>query len=72
MSFSPLTRQEREWLRKSGVTHATVLEERIGNHGEINRLLRGKAQDEITTIWGWWMYGEGVEDIRWTDTKANA
>lgn len=71
MTHSPLSKQERKSLQESGVTHATVIEERIGNHGTVSRLLRGKAIDEVTTIYGWWMYGEGVNDIRWDTIKAN-
>lgn len=65
-----LSQADRKALKESGITHATVIEERI-QQGYINRVLRGRtAYGE--TMYGTWHDGESADDIRWKYEKANA
>ncbi len=69
-----LTKLERQALKEQGMTHAVLLEERIGNsygHTVVDKFVRARGPYG-ETFWGWWHEGEGAADIRWSLEKANA
>ena len=65
-----LSKEDRKALKESGITHATIIEERI-QQGYVNPVLRGRNVAG-ETMYGTWHDGESADDIRWQFEKANA
>ena len=65
-----LSQADRKALKDSGITNATIIEDRI-QQGYINRVLRGRNVAG-ETMYGTWHDGESADDIRWEYEKANA